>query len=128
MIRRPPRSTRTDTLFPYTTLFRSPTSLAALGDAAGAQSPPDHRPAVPFVGGRRRARHDARSAERDRCRLERPGASGDGVGGTLARCSTFVLRVVGCRAGSYCRGLVGVYGSAPREGRRAVTARPDSAP
>src|SRR3546814_14103267 len=28
MIRRPPRSTRTDTLFPYTTLFRS---LSALG-------------------------------------------------------------------------------------------------
>src|SRR3546814_5905785 len=26
MIRRPPRSTRTDTLFPYTTLFRSPGS------------------------------------------------------------------------------------------------------
>src|SRR3546814_13968570 len=26
MIRRPPRSTRTDTLFPYTTLFRSPAS------------------------------------------------------------------------------------------------------
>src|SRR3546814_19457245 len=30
MIRRPPRSTRTDTLFPYTTLFRS-TSLDANG-------------------------------------------------------------------------------------------------
>src|SRR3546814_14370387 len=29
MIRRPPRSTRTDTLFPYTTLFRS---IAAAGD------------------------------------------------------------------------------------------------
>src|SRR3546814_20022508 len=29
MIRRPPRSTRTDTLFPYTTLFRSP--AAGLG-------------------------------------------------------------------------------------------------
>src|SRR3546814_12648659 len=29
MIRRPPRSTRTDTLFPYTTLFRS------AGDPAG---------------------------------------------------------------------------------------------
>src|SRR3546814_21152336 len=27
MIRRPPRSTRTDTLFPYTTLFRSVESL-----------------------------------------------------------------------------------------------------
>src|SRR3546814_20137778 len=29
MIRRPPRSTRTDTLFPYTTLFRSPGTAAA---------------------------------------------------------------------------------------------------
>src|SRR3546814_13079239 len=29
MIRRPPRSTRTDTLFPYTTLFRSERSLMA---------------------------------------------------------------------------------------------------
>src|SRR3546814_11035571 len=29
MIRRPPRSTRTDTLFPYTTLFRSRHALAA---------------------------------------------------------------------------------------------------
>src|SRR3546814_15242936 len=28
MIRRPPRSTRTDTLFPYTTLFRSTDSCA----------------------------------------------------------------------------------------------------
>src|SRR3546814_6310879 len=28
MIRRPPRSTRTDTLFPYTTLFRSRVDLA----------------------------------------------------------------------------------------------------
>src|SRR3546814_4992772 len=29
MIRRPPRSTRTDTLFPYTTLFRSPLAKEA---------------------------------------------------------------------------------------------------
>src|SRR3546814_12141671 len=34
MIRRPPRSTRTDTLFPYTTLFRSGDAGAALGAAA----------------------------------------------------------------------------------------------
>src|SRR3546814_14974278 len=34
MIRRPPRSTRTDTLFPYTTLFRS--SGALEGDDLGA--------------------------------------------------------------------------------------------
>src|SRR3546814_2979159 len=34
MIRRPPRSTRTDTLFPYTTLFRS-----IAGDAFGVGGP-----------------------------------------------------------------------------------------
>src|SRR3546814_3688153 len=34
MIRRPPRSTRTDTLFPYTTLFRS--ASAQRLEAAGA--------------------------------------------------------------------------------------------
>src|SRR3546814_20134264 len=32
MIRRPPRSTRTDTLFPYTTLFRSADHLAVVPD------------------------------------------------------------------------------------------------
>src|SRR3546814_679797 len=31
MIRRPPRSTRTDTLFPYTTLFRSVSSFGGRG-------------------------------------------------------------------------------------------------
>src|SRR3546814_12980006 len=31
MIRRPPRSTRTDTLFPYTTLFRSDTGAFTEG-------------------------------------------------------------------------------------------------
>src|SRR3546814_5682925 len=30
MIRRPPRSTRTDTLFPYTTLFRPPAVAAGV--------------------------------------------------------------------------------------------------
>src|SRR3546814_2943243 len=34
MIRRPPRSTRTDTLFPYTTLFRSPRERAAVHESA----------------------------------------------------------------------------------------------
>src|SRR3546814_11524714 len=35
MIRRPPRSTRTDTLFPYTTLFRSHLKLSAVIDGLG---------------------------------------------------------------------------------------------
>src|SRR3546814_3929399 len=34
MIRRPPRSTRTDTLCPYTTLFRSPGAAGLRPDAA----------------------------------------------------------------------------------------------
>src|SRR3546814_9410017 len=37
MIRRPPRSTRTDTLFPYTTLFRS--ELESTLEAARAHAP-----------------------------------------------------------------------------------------
>src|SRR3546814_14990535 len=48
MIRRPPRSTRTDTLFPYTTLFRSAVDLEA-GDrrlALGGQQPVDEGLAV----------------------------------------------------------------------------------
>src|SRR3546814_6705442 len=40
MIRRPPRSTRTDTLFPYTTLFRSTTGTAvAPRPSPGAKGP-----------------------------------------------------------------------------------------
>src|SRR3546814_1684261 len=41
MIRRPPRSTRTDTLFPYTTLFRScrPFKAGQEGDGAGSAGP-----------------------------------------------------------------------------------------
>src|SRR3546814_15197434 len=35
MIRRPPRSTRTDTLFPYTTLFRSGVALGEVGGVGG---------------------------------------------------------------------------------------------
>src|SRR3546814_10219021 len=43
MIRRPPRSTRTDTLFPYTTLFRSVGQIASLG-ARRADDPATHTP------------------------------------------------------------------------------------
>src|SRR3546814_6541906 len=35
MLRRPPRSTRTDTLFPYTTLFRSNTQLESSVEGEG---------------------------------------------------------------------------------------------
>src|SRR3546814_13915953 len=39
MIRRPPRSTRTDTLFPYTTLFRSPEAQARAPEEEGGDQP-----------------------------------------------------------------------------------------
>src|SRR3546814_17934633 len=39
MIRRPPRSTRTDTLFPYTTLFRSSLTLLTASMAFSALAP-----------------------------------------------------------------------------------------
>src|SRR3546814_20886120 len=42
MIRRPPRSTRTDTLFPYTTLFRSALTLALVEVAAGSLAARDY--------------------------------------------------------------------------------------
>src|SRR3546814_15369311 len=39
MIRRPPRSTRTDTLFPYTTLFRSYSDYLTLYEQVRAHRP-----------------------------------------------------------------------------------------
>src|SRR3546814_4477653 len=41
MIRRPPRSTRTDTLFPYTTLFRSTFDLSAQRPCVGHHPLPE---------------------------------------------------------------------------------------
>src|SRR3546814_18025584 len=51
MIRRPPRSTRTDTLFPYTTLVRSPYwgRLLAVAGSAGIDFDPD-KAAVSYGG------------------------------------------------------------------------------
>src|SRR3546814_10760615 len=47
MIRRPPRSTRTDTLFPYTTLFRS----CSCGDARVLAGNATDLPAIAGVNG-----------------------------------------------------------------------------
>src|SRR3546814_8480376 len=57
MIRRPPRSTRTDTLFPYTTLFRSPPPRPVHRRTARPTAPPGilphHHAPAPLAGGRR---------------------------------------------------------------------------
>src|SRR3546814_1418260 len=49
MIRRPPRSTRTDTLFPYTTLFRS-----ARGTGCGLTLITTYPQPTPFITRKRR--------------------------------------------------------------------------
>src|SRR3546814_10591376 len=56
MIRRPPRSTRTDTLFPYTTLFRSPLGAAELARFDAVVFDP------PRAGAAAQARHLAQAA------------------------------------------------------------------
>src|SRR3546814_4622814 len=56
MIRRPPRSTRTDTLFPYTTLFRSRFVLDVL-TAAGRKEETGSRRCRRSVAGRWAVQH-----------------------------------------------------------------------
>src|SRR3546814_10235020 len=71
MIRRPPRSTRTDTLFPYTTLFRSGGAARARKAVSLAQGG--------TAGGRRRCgRGRKRAGRRPRVRRWRVGRRGAG--------------------------------------------------
>src|SRR3546814_12538455 len=70
MIRRPPRSTRTDTLFPYTTLFRS----------VGRVLPVCRWAACRRRGGRHRGHPAGRLEPRRRSdRRRRRGRAGDGL-------------------------------------------------
>src|SRR3546814_13165152 len=50
-IRRPPRSTRTDTLFPYTTLFRSGRARPRQRGDLDADADPDGNPSAHGAGG-----------------------------------------------------------------------------
>src|SRR3546814_8498417 len=63
MRRRPPRSTRPDTLFPYTALFRS--DAAVLRPAEPAARVPPGLGVEPFGGAEQRVRHDVQAPERN---------------------------------------------------------------
>src|SRR3546814_7774323 len=76
MIPRPQRSTLTDTLFPYTTLFRSPDSLCRLQSRSGGA---DQRRFPRGIADRFRGGGD----NRDR-RAGRYGVLGSGAGGQCA--------------------------------------------
>src|SRR3546814_4683467 len=76
MIRRPPRSTRTDTLFPYTTLFRS----------GGGEFQGSYRPSIKDIVSRLGKRNECTSDEQEtsdtngvQCRTLRGCRSGDEV-------------------------------------------------
>src|SRR3546814_19696671 len=97
MIRRPPRSTRTDTLFPYTTLFRSIDRFLRAGAQGAARcslwrgpdrglSDRNRRNVREHAAADRRIRHRLRpylplfSPRRNPCRQNAPGArAGAGV-------------------------------------------------
>src|SRR3546814_11216942 len=66
MIRRPPRSTRTDTLFPYTTLFRSP-RLPGLFDQN-----PQPEPAQPAAAAATAVARQTEEAEEEPANAEDP--------------------------------------------------------
>src|SRR3546814_1262086 len=78
MVRRPPRSTRTDTLFPYTTLFRSlPRHLEDGARRPAPRLPRHQRPARRLgrhVAGRRSRRQGERQGGEDA--LPHQGAAG----------------------------------------------------
>src|SRR3546814_9819025 len=63
MIRRPPRSTRTDTLFPYTTLFRSPRNPCSASARSRPSSSPRSRASASTPSPRRTLRSEEHTSE-----------------------------------------------------------------
>src|SRR3546814_15102316 len=80
MIRRPPRSTRTDTLFPYTTLFRSIGS-SGTGGTPGRGADGNRRPG-PTRGERQQRR--SRMLTYVNAQARESGGEGDSSGDDLA--------------------------------------------
>src|SRR3546814_17442987 len=132
MIRRPPRSKRTDTLFPYTTLFRSVHSARRRPLFLHG---PGGRPARSDVAAdaglsRRADRQPARKAARDPARL---GPLGDGAAARASRrASGVAVRLLrfsrahlsappgrATRASSWAPGVGAAPGGGGREGSAA---------
>src|SRR3546814_13430643 len=93
MIRRPPRSTRTDTLFPYTTLFRSPRPGAPAPAEGNGQAERRDREARQEALQRAVPRQGAGSRRGGAARAPRRQPPGDGEAADGARASR--LRLIG---------------------------------
>src|SRR3546814_12571375 len=97
MIRRPPRSTRTDTLFPYTTLFRSyqphteKSTLFDLGRRAGRARHGGSKSAIGYLSG---APPPAQSTEQVDLRV---GDAGVGEGERCLRLGAGQIGRASCR-------------------------------
>src|SRR3546814_16745181 len=98
MKRRPPRSTLTDTLFPYTTLFRSIAAVAVLRQPAAVVAVDDGNFHLRVRGGREAGEggEQRRAAGREDSRHGRSPGSGTGAN-VPARPSG--LRPAGCERG-----------------------------
>src|SRR3546814_14899035 len=89
MIRRPPSSTRTDTRFPYPTLFRSPCARRARSDPRQTRRRDIERPQLPLIA--------HRCAERQRFAAGARAEVGDALAGLgidqlCKQLTAFVLR------------------------------------
>src|SRR3546814_16534516 len=79
MIRRPPRSTRTDTLFPYTTLFRSVSRWGSSQPPTNAKAAPEASTMAPIAPRRRQIcrASSGRALCWDLCGIQLLGPEGD---------------------------------------------------
>src|SRR3546814_20116720 len=94
MIRRPPRSTRTDTLFPYTTLFRSVViDDGADVDRIDREQIADAR--CPDIARPRRAEEKVAKEARGAADLPRPDAAAAAIVGIARRTVRFDVDTVG---------------------------------
>src|SRR3546814_14261350 len=108
MIRRPPRSTRTDTLFPYTTPFRS----RLFGDP---RHPGPLRARLSLLRDRRRAQilvGEAATLDALRDRFCAQTGGGDGEGADSPEFAGFVARQAGLALDVAERGIRGKIGRA----------------
>src|SRR3546814_484062 len=112
MIRRPPRTTRTDTLFPYTTLFRS--HEQALPD------PPGHHQQAGAVGPRCPARGETVEVGR-RTELVEP--ADDGIHGNGS--ARDGLRAIAAPGAARAGRRLGAWPAPDRNGARKHTSPPD---
>src|SRR3546814_395780 len=119
MIRRPPRSTRTDTLFPYTTLFRSAWRSSASAAATGSS----------WANSREKARKRSWSAATSGSASRRSSSSRRSArASSLRRRVGSIVVLVGVRAvhqpvdGVHQVGVAADRGLAQRHGRRVQEA------